>query len=950
MTRFPSSWLSWFAVFVLLGASLLPVSPAYAQAEPPPAPPPAAPDPAAGPPGAQHDGDGNWRMQQDAAPVESADAATSGGPDDYGYVWNDNVPLNWIDATNGTDTGLSGNSTNQRTGAIPLPFAFKHYEAVYSSVYIGAAGYLTLLDSANWNWSNQIHTPRPSVPNAVISPFSTPLTLATSGKNGRVFYQSGGAAPNRYFVIAWNEVTRQGEDERYTFEVVLYETGDILFQYKTMEWGDDSWYYCGYTGIEDAEGLDGFDYSLDYCVAPSIRDGVTKAIRFTRPAASARVKLTPRGQGRFSHAGATETYEVTVYNNGELGADAYNVTLTSPWLATAEIDGRALTDTNGDGTPDTGSIGQGERKKLKVQVKTPAFAGAADTNLATLMLQSVLNPTVQRSAQLRTTIPTPFAQIYEDRASPGIRLTQPNPESMITRKIATTSDWGGNMALAGTISGGYVAMWSEWINDIGYLRYILLDRYGAPKMPIQNLVTMPMGWFNYFAAAVAPNGNIGLSWAQTQSRWVNDHWEDNFNVYFAILDPAGGFLLAPTNLTNNGGWLVDWDTDNVPKFFNVQLAATPDNRFSIAWEREITIDSDWQDNIFYAVYSGNGQAVRAVTQFSNDATTNLNTAEMPRLAALDGNRVVLAYYSWNADGVRVAMLNSAGDRIMGPVNIDDDYGWPSAVSQMSGGSLLLVWNVWNLSRTGLRYALLNGVNLGIAAGPTDLVNPFSFTGDRDASIAVDAANRAVVTWSENDWSYRPVHFYALIDSAGAILVPPTPWLAARTPASGATVGVNSSYNGYGIAPNFAYSPTSTTQSDAQIDAPSMSTGAPNGSAQVVVNIANRGLPAASGVVVTAELDPNLTFLNAEPAPAVNTQTATADGDVYTWNVPDLRYLSQGLIVMNTGVPSATIGSHYPVTITIVTASSDANQDNNSAVTEVMVAEEVYLPAIDRNDD
>ena len=951
MTRFPSSWLSWLAVLVLLGASLLPASPAYAQAEPPLAPPlPTAPEPAAGPPGAQRDGDGNWRMRQEAAPVESADAATSGGPDDYGYVWDDSIPLNWIDATNGTDTGLSGNSTDQRTGAIPLPFAFKYYEAVYSSVYIGAAGYLTLLDSANWNWSNQIHTPRPSVPNTVISPFSTPLTLATSGKNGRVFYQSGGAAPNRYFVVVWNAVTRQGEDERYTFEVVLYETGDILFQYKTMEWGDDSWYYCGYTGIEDAEGLDGFDYSSSYCVAPSIRDGVTKAIRFTRPAASARVKLTPRGQGRFSHAGATETYEVTVYNNGELGADAYNVTLTSPWLATAEIDGRALTDTNGDSIPDTGSIGQGERKKLKVHVKTPAFANVADTNLATLTLQSTRTSTVQRSAQLRTTIPTPFAQIYEDRASPGIRLAQADPDAMVTRKFAGTVSWGEDMAVAGTAAGGYVAMWREWVNDAWYLRYTLLDGNGAPQIPVQNLMTMPSGWFGFLGVAVAPNGNIGLSWQQIQDRWVNSQWEYNYNVYFAALNPAGGYLLAPTNLTNNSNWWRDRDSVYVPCFYNGQIVATTDNRFAVAWEQEIVTDDFWQDDIFYTVRSGDGQVVKPVTQFSINASTNVNSAERPRLAALDGNRFALAYYTWDTDGVRVAVLNSSGDRTVGPVSISSDYGWPATAAQLSGGSLLVVWNVSRQGRSGLRYALLSSANLGVTAGPVDLVNPFSYVGDWAASIAVDAANRAVVTWGDDDWNYRPAHFYALLDGAGAILVPPTPWLAARIPTSGATPVVNSSDNGYGVAPNFAFTPTSTTQTDVQIDAPPMNTGAPGGGAQIAINVGNRGLPTASGVVVTAELDPNLTFLNAEPPPVDGVRASMAGGGVYTWDVPDLRYLSQGLIVMNTGVPSATIGSRYPITITIMTTSSDVNQDNNTAVTEVMVAEQIYLPSTHRNDD
>ena len=52
---------------------------------------------------------------------------TTGGPDDYGYTWDDSVPLSWINATGGTDTGMSGFSYNQKTGPIALPFAFKYY-------------------------------------------------------------------------------------------------------------------------------------------------------------------------------------------------------------------------------------------------------------------------------------------------------------------------------------------------------------------------------------------------------------------------------------------------------------------------------------------------------------------------------------------------------------------------------------------------------------------------------------------------------------------------------------------------------------------------------------------------------------------------------------------------------------------------------------------------------
>ena len=43
-------------------------------------------------------------------------APPPGGPDTYGYIWDDGGPLNWVDATGGTDTGMSGSSSGARVG------------------------------------------------------------------------------------------------------------------------------------------------------------------------------------------------------------------------------------------------------------------------------------------------------------------------------------------------------------------------------------------------------------------------------------------------------------------------------------------------------------------------------------------------------------------------------------------------------------------------------------------------------------------------------------------------------------------------------------------------------------------------------------------------------------------------------------------------------------------
>lgn len=132
-----------------------------------------------------------------------------------------------------------------------------------------------------------------------------------------------------------------------------------------------------------------------------------------------------------------------------------------------------------------------------------------------------------------------------------------------------------------------------------------------------------------------------------------------------------------------------------------------------------------------------------------------------------------------------------------------------------------------------------------------------------------------MTWSEAGWRYRPYHYYAMLDGDGAFLVPPTPALAARIPRNGNAPVIMSSSNGYGAAPSNSFAPVSATQPAVKVETPALSTGAPNGGAQLGIRVSNRGLAVANGATVTVELDPLLSFVAATPAPTVAAQAADA---------------------------------------------------------------------------
>ena len=289
------------------------------------------------------------RSSPAAVPPKGQSPQSTGGPDQYGYTWNNTVAFNWIDASTGTDTGMSGSSYGQRVGPVSLPFSFKFYENTYTSLYIAAAGFLSFANSSSWP-DQQTPIPSPSLPNNIVAPGWTPTYLNSAGPTGRVYYTNGGVSPNRYFVVEWYDVKggppsdTTGGDDAYRFEAILYENGDIVFQYAAMSIGANG-AYCGSAGIEDAYGLDGLAFSngcwLDF--APNM------AVRFCRPALSARLAMSQLKQGRFTHASATESFLLPIRNTGDLGADKYDLIPSSMWPISfyAEDGTTPLTDTNG---------------------------------------------------------------------------------------------------------------------------------------------------------------------------------------------------------------------------------------------------------------------------------------------------------------------------------------------------------------------------------------------------------------------------------------------------------------------------------------------------------------------------------------------------------------------------------------------------------------------------
>lgn len=928
--------LSLFFALILAVTALLP---AAAQELPPPLPVGGAP-PA---PGARQEA-GDWSMpdgsaERTALPAEAG--AINFGPDQFGYVAT-YVPYNWIDARSGTALPFSGYARGQ-FAQVSLPFAFPFYEGSYTSLYVNAPGYLSFSTPQEW-WPNQLNTILPDTINHIIAPYPTVLGLADSGSTNRVFYRSGGSAPNRYFVVEWHRVKGYDhhDDNEHTFETVLFENGDILLQYQTMEY-DGGW-WCGSAKVENALGTDGLQL-LDGCDQMS----APSAIKIARPAATARVMAYPLHQGRFSRAAFTEVFPITLQNTGALGSDRYNLSATGSTPVRFTDDSNVLlSDSNNDGIVDTGPIAPGAVRSFRAVLVTAPFASPGQPFAdVTVQVRSVLNGSVSRSMKLRAMAAPGFVQAYTDytfdglQSSSSARLLTAHPAgpSLAAPGAAAQSEDVAVATLPGT---GYVTAWigPGSGNDWDAVHYSLHSPDGARTFTAQ----LAGGAQTYHlgpALAATSNGRAGIVWQHQAWRWVNERWEFNDNIYFAIVNAATGAVVkAPVNLTNNASFAA-YEDDNDVQIDAATIAATTDNRFVVAWQKYEDTPTSSRSNVEYMVLNDAGAVVRGVTRASVDAASDLDRAWEPTLVTLDANRVLLAY-----EGVGHMLLSSSGDVVRGFAGFSG-ASYSVDAERLGNGNLLFAYMQWDLDREEwrLRYTLTTPDGGAVLYGPAWLD---SLSTVSSPSVTRDAAGNGVITWGGADlvslWGRR-----VLMDGT----TPEASMPFVQTPLTAALRGTRLTlrypYNAHS-AP-LAVAPTAADRADLFVQVNDVSGGTQGGNAIISISVVNRGQLPAADATLTATLPDDLTFVSAVPAPAsvlpASGAPDSAAATTVTWNLPDLDHLGGGRVQMVTTVPSTTVGAGYTVDFTLTTSSPQVDPAHGQDSTSVVEMLPNFLPLVGR---
>jgi hypothetical protein len=166
-------------------------------------------------------------------PASEVDGAGYLYESNQGAIYGDTVTYNWIDASSGIE--LTDWSPNADDGIIrrPLPFRFPYYGQLLDSIVICTNGYLQFpTEFTSRSVLNQL-LPYSSI-NNFIGALWDDLDLRSAYVPGCKVYQYNDPQGN-FVVFQWDSVGRYNQpNQRSTFQIILYRSGKIKFQYKRV--------------------------------------------------------------------------------------------------------------------------------------------------------------------------------------------------------------------------------------------------------------------------------------------------------------------------------------------------------------------------------------------------------------------------------------------------------------------------------------------------------------------------------------------------------------------------------------------------------------------------------------------------------------------------------------------------------------------------------------------
>ncbi|HXG00219.1 MAG TPA: sialidase family protein, partial [Bacteroidota bacterium] len=176
-----------------------------------------------------------------------------GGPDAFGYSWIDSdepdgPDFSWFDIKSvGTQITTWTGSGDDGYAQVTLPFTFSWYGNNYTTAFVGTNGYLSFGQGYTTFTNGSI--PSSATPNNAIYAFWDDLNFNEPGGTAWYYYDSA----NQRFIVQYDSVSHFSPGTtpgRYTFQIVLNPSGEVLTYYRRMLQTVNS----ATIGIENANG------------------------------------------------------------------------------------------------------------------------------------------------------------------------------------------------------------------------------------------------------------------------------------------------------------------------------------------------------------------------------------------------------------------------------------------------------------------------------------------------------------------------------------------------------------------------------------------------------------------------------------------------------------------------------------------------------------------------
>jgi hypothetical protein len=143
---------------------------------------------------------------------------------------------------------------------VALPFPVPFFGQSYGTAWVSGNGFVSFTDPGG---SQPVNTALPATgtPNAALYPFWDDLWVRADSS---VRTAVTGTAPDRRFVVEWRNSGMYGSTSaRISFEVVIAESGEIVFNYQDLNTSGRERGDSATVGIENPTGTVALPYSVD---------------------------------------------------------------------------------------------------------------------------------------------------------------------------------------------------------------------------------------------------------------------------------------------------------------------------------------------------------------------------------------------------------------------------------------------------------------------------------------------------------------------------------------------------------------------------------------------------------------------------------------------------------------------------------------------------------------